>query len=64
MNVVCFGDSNTYGFDPRSYLGGRYGPQSRWVDLLGAETGWTVFNQGENGRRSPGVHSVLRTPTC
>ena len=24
MNVICFGDSNTYGYDPRSYLGGRY----------------------------------------
>ena len=23
MNVICFGDSNTYGYDPRSYLGGR-----------------------------------------
>ena len=32
MNVICFGDSNTYGYDPRSYLGGRYDPDSRWVD--------------------------------
>lgn len=22
MNVICFGDSNTYGYDPRSWLGG------------------------------------------
>lgn len=29
MNVVCFGDSNTYGYDPRSYLGGRYVADSR-----------------------------------
>ena len=54
MNVICFGDSNTYGYDPRSYLGGRYGPDSRWVDLLAARTGWDVRNQGQNGRTIPG----------
>ena len=52
--VICFGDSNTYGYDPRSYLGGRYGPDSRWVDLLAARTGWDVRNQGQNGRTIPG----------
>ena len=54
MNIICFGDSNTYGYDPRSYLGGRYGPDSRWVDLLAARTGWDVRNQGQNGRTIPG----------
>lgn len=29
MNVICFGDSDTYGYDPRSYLGGLYDPDSR-----------------------------------
>ena len=53
MNVICFGDSNTYGYDPRSYLGGRYDPGSRWVDILAEETGWTVRNLGENGREIP-----------
>ena len=24
MQILCFGDSNTYGFAPRSYLGDRY----------------------------------------
>ena len=24
MTLLCYGDSNTYGFDPRSYFGGRY----------------------------------------
>ena len=37
MNVTCFGDSNTYGYDPRSFLGGRYDPDHRWVDILAAE---------------------------
>ena len=53
MNVICFGNSNTYGYDPRSYLGGRYDADSRWVDILAAKTGWTVRNMGENGREIP-----------
>ena len=53
MNIICFGDSNTYGYDPRSYLGDRYDPDSRWVDILATKTGWTVRNLGENGREIP-----------
>ena len=53
MNVICFGDSNTYGYDPRSHFGGRYDADSRWVDILAAETGWTVCNMGHNGREIP-----------
>ena len=46
MNIICFGDSNTYGYDPRSYLGDRYDPDSRWVDILATKTVWTVRNLG------------------
>ena len=53
MKVICFGDSNTYGYDPRGYFGGRYDADSRWVDLLAVETGWTVCNMGQNGREIP-----------
>lgn len=53
MRVLCFGDSNTYGYDPRSYLGGRYDAGSRWVDLLAQASGWEVQNAGENGREIP-----------
>ena len=53
MNVICFGDSNTYGYDPRGYFGGRYDAGSRWVDILAEETGWTVCNIGQNGREIP-----------
>ena len=53
MNFICFGDSNTYGYDPRSYLGGRYDADSRWADILVEETGWTVCNMGQNGREIP-----------
>lgn len=53
MRLLCFGDSNTYGYDPRSYFGGRYDAQNRWVDLLAQKTGWELFNAGQNGREIP-----------
>lgn len=53
MTVLCFGDSNTYGYDPRAFLSGRYPADSRWVDLLAGKTGWEVVNLGENGRCIP-----------
>jgi len=53
MRAVCFGDSNTYGFDPRSYIGGRYPEDIRWVSVLEKLTGWEIDNQGLNGREIP-----------
>ena len=53
MKVICFGNSNTYGYDPRGHFGGRYDADCRWVDILAAETGWTVCNMGQNGREIP-----------
>ena len=53
MNITCFGDSNTYGYDPRGYFGGRYGADSRWVDILATEAEWTISNMGQNGREIP-----------
>lgn len=53
MKILCYGDSNTYGYDPASFFGGRYGPDSRWCDLLAAGTGLEVINRGENGRSIP-----------
>lgn len=53
MKVICFGDSNTCGYDPRSWLGERYDKGSRWVDILADATGWAVCNMGENGREIP-----------
>ncbi len=51
MKVICHGDSNTYGYDPRSYFGEQY--DSCWVDILAEKTGWNVVNDGMNGRRIP-----------
>lgn len=53
MRVICYGDSNTFGFDPRSFLGSRYDASCRWVDILAAETGWAVRNYGTNGLEIP-----------
>lgn len=50
--LLCYGDSNTYGYDPRSYLDGRYPESVRWTALL-KERGWQVCNEGENGRSIP-----------
>lgn len=51
--LVCLGDSNTYGYDPRGYLGGRYPRTVRWTGLLEATGRWTVCNAGQNGREIP-----------
>ena len=54
MRVLCYGDSNTYGYDPRGYLADRYPAKSRWVDILASKTGWAFQNEGQNGRDIPG----------
>lgn len=51
MKVICFGDSNTWGYDPRSYFGERY--EQGWVELLGKVSGWHTVNRGQNGRTIP-----------
>lgn len=53
MKLLCFGDSNTYGYDPRSCFGGRYPAEIRWTGLLAQATGWEVLNAGQNGREIP-----------
>ncbi len=48
--IVCFGDSNTYGYDPST--GGRFDEKTRWPkllqDLLGSD--YEVIEEGQNGR--------------
>ena len=53
VKLLCFGDSNTYGYDPRSPFGDRYGAESRWVDRLAESLGCSCINAGENGREIP-----------
>lgn len=65
MNVICFGDSNTYGYDTWGYFGGRYDAGCRWVDILAAETGWTVCNMGQNdGKFRLRLPPFLLTQIC
>ena len=51
MKIICFGDSNTWGYDPRGYFGGRY--DAPWPEIIAGKLGCTVNNQGENGREIP-----------
>lgn len=64
MQLICFGDSNTYGFDPRSYFGSRYPAETRWVNLLAQATGWSIRNEGQNGREIPPVPSEFLLKDC
>lgn len=63
MRIVCFGDSNTYGYDPRGYFGDRYGSEDRWVDLLAKQTDHDCINAGANGREIPRSPYTLRLLT-
>lgn len=63
MKVICFGDSNTYGYDPRGYFGGRYDADSRWVDILATETGRIISNIGQNGREIPSAAPAFPADT-
>ena len=51
MKLWCFGDSNTYGYDPCGFFGGRYA--APWPALLAEKTGFQVINGGKNGRMIP-----------
>lgn len=54
MKILCIGDSNTYGYDPRSYIGSRYPEDVRWTDRL---VGHEVINCGLNGMTVPRNHN-------
>ena len=53
--ILFYGDSNTYGYDPVGYFGGRYDENTRWVDVLAKDVcaEWEVFSDGQNGRQIP-----------
>ena len=63
VRILCFGDSNTYGYDPRGFFGDRYGAKDRWVDLLSKQTGHECINAGTNGREIPRNPYALRLLT-
>jgi len=51
--ILCYGDSNTWGVDSRSFIGGRMPDDVLWTNLLEKMTGWHVENHGQNGRQIP-----------
>lgn len=50
VTILCYGDSNTYGYDPRN--GERYSETERWPCLLAGKLGdgYKVIEEGLNGR--------------
>lgn len=48
--ILCIGDSNTWGYDPRSYFGSRYPNGIPWTDRLTDEK---VIKCGMNGLSIP-----------
>lgn len=60
MRIICFGDSNTYGYDPRDFFGGRYAAGDRWPELLETYGEFDVINLGANGRAIPRGNAALQ----
>src|SRR5699024_2899046 len=58
--IVCIGDSNTWGYDPRGFGGGRYPAAVRWTAQLDSLPEWVIHNLGENGREIPHSAFALR----
>ena len=57
IRILCYGDSNTFGWDPRFFSGNHY--DHPWPELLGEMTGFQVVNCGEPGRMVPRLESEL-----
>ena len=50
-----FGDSNTYGYDPAGFMGGRYPKEQRWTTMLAKNLAgiWRIEADGLPGRALP-----------
>ncbi len=55
MKILCYGDSNTYGFDPRltADFSDRLPKAARWTGILDSDPRFSVVNAGLNGRQFP-----------
>ena len=57
--IVFYGDSNTWGYDPRGFFGDRYPEEKVWTGRVAGELerdipgAYEVVNQGMNGRELP-----------
>ena len=61
MKIVCYGDSNTYGFDPRLGTPGRLPKNERWTGILDSEPDIEIANEGMNGRCIPSASYEYRS---
>lgn len=61
MKIVCYGDSNTYGFDPRLGTPGRLAKNERWTGILDSEHDIEIANEGMNGRCIPSASYEYRS---
>ena len=50
--IICIGDSNTFGYDPRSFCGSRYPEGVRWTSPVKTQER-QVLNLGQNGAEIP-----------
>ncbi len=57
--LFCYGDSNTFGWDPTDPLGARY--DRPWVAVLQELSGIECLNKGRPGRRLPESRSEFDT---
>lgn len=55
MRILFYGDSNTYGFDPRGPIPGRYEDEKRWTTIVSNNLGpdYHIISEGMNGRKIP-----------
>lgn len=53
--ILFYGDSNTYGYDPADPYEKRYPQKKRWVNILSGDLSgkWDILCDGMNGRRLP-----------
>ena len=57
--IYAFGDSNTYGFDPKMGGMGRYPKDIRWTGVIDLMPEYEVNNQGYNGLSIPRADSTI-----
>lgn len=60
MKILCYGDSNTFGYDPRLGTSGRLPKEARWTGILDMIPGVSVVNEGLNGRTFPTARGAFR----
>ena len=62
--IVCFGDSNTWGYDPGTAE--RFPEDVRWTGLLAQALGenYWVIEEGQNGRTPPTIRVRERKMAC